>query len=91
MSYNRKYYVKSDEKPRQLADLFIHPRLLLPDLPSVTAPPESVSKILHGHSANLPEFSKNPLVKVFKDQTRLIAIARRIAGTLFHPKVVLGL
>jgi tRNA pseudouridine55 synthase len=29
------------------------------------------------------------LVRVFADQTHLIAIAQQIAGTLFHPKVVL--
>jgi hypothetical protein len=30
-----------------------------------------------------------PLVKVFAGQTQLVCIASRVAGTLFHPKVVL--
>jgi len=70
--------------------LCLHPRLVLPEFPAVTAPPESLARIHHGNSVNLPEFTKAPLVRVFEGQTRLIAIARRIAGTLFHPKVVLG-
>lgn len=69
--------------------LCVHPRLVLPEFPAVTAPPESQARIHHGSSVNLPEFSKAPLVRVFENQTRLIAIAKRIAGTLFHPKVVL--
>jgi tRNA pseudouridine55 synthase len=48
-----------------------------------------LAKIRHGASVNLPEFTRAPLVRVFEGQARLIAIARRIAGTLFHPKVVL--
>jgi len=32
--------------------------------------------------------SRAPLVKVFSGQTELIAIATRIAGTLFHPGIV---
>jgi tRNA pseudouridine55 synthase len=69
--------------------LCLHPRLILPELPAVTAPPEALVKIRHGMSVNLPEFTKASLIRVFENQTRLIAIARRIAGTLFHPKVVL--
>jgi tRNA pseudouridine55 synthase len=38
---------------------------------------------------NLGEFSDASLVKVFSNQTTLVAIVRRIAGTLFQPKVVL--
>jgi tRNA pseudouridine55 synthase len=37
---------------------------------------------------NLPEMSRAPQVKVFHGQRDLIAIATRIAGTLFHPKIV---
>jgi tRNA pseudouridine55 synthase len=70
--------------------LFLHPRLLLPQFPSVSAPPETLARILHGNAANLPEFSSARLVKVFRGQAELLAIAQRIAGTLFHPKVVLG-
>jgi tRNA pseudouridine55 synthase len=39
---------------------------------------------------NLPEFSAASTVKIFEGQRNLIAIGRRIAGTLFQPFVVLG-
>ena len=74
---------------RAVADLFLHPRLVLPEFPAVTAPPEALVKVRHGAAVNLPEFSKASLVRVFEGQTRLIAIAKRVAGTLFQPKVVL--
>lgn len=69
--------------------LFVHPRRLLPDFPSVTADEENVAKIRHGRAVNLPELSRAKQVKVFQGQSELIAIATRVAGTLFHPKVVL--
>ena len=68
--------------------LFIHPRKLVPQLPSVTANEESASLIRTGRSVNLPEMSRAPQVKVFYGQLDLIAIATRIAGTLFHPAIV---
>lgn len=70
--------------------LMLHPRLVLPEFPAVTAPPESLAKIKHGAAVNLPEFSKAPTVRVFAGQRELLAIARRVAGTLFQPKVVLA-
>jgi tRNA pseudouridine55 synthase len=70
-------------------ELFLHPRLVLPEFPAVSAPPESAAKIRHGGAVNLPEFSKAPTVRVFSGQRELLAIARRVAGTLFQPKVVL--
>ena len=39
---------------------------------------------------NLPEFSRAEQVKVFASQAELAAIAKRIAGTLFQPVVVLS-
>jgi tRNA pseudouridine55 synthase len=72
-----------------LDDLFLHPRLVLPEFPAVSAPPESAARIRHGGAVNLPEFSKAPTVRVFSGQRELLAIARRVAGTLFQPKVVL--
>jgi len=39
---------------------------------------------------NLPDFSGAPLVKVFTSPTELLAIVKRIAGTLMQPIVVLG-
>ncbi len=69
--------------------LLIHPRRILPSFPSVTADEANVNRIRHGQAVNLPEMSRAPLVKVFAGQAELIAIASRVAGTLFHPKVVL--
>jgi len=69
--------------------LFIHPRKLLPNFPSVTADEPTVARIRSGRTVNLPELSRARLVKVFSGQRDLIAIATRIAGTLFHPKLVL--
>ena len=70
--------------------LFVHPRKLLPGFPSVTASDEVAARIRHGQAVNLPEFSGAREVKVFQGQKNLIAIATRIAGTLFHPKIVLA-
>ena len=70
-------------------ELFLHPRLVLPEFPAVVASPESAARIRHGGAVNLPEFSKAPIVRVFAGQRELLAIARRVAGTLFQPKVVL--
>ncbi len=39
-----------------------------------------------GRAVNLPEMSRAPQVKVFYGQLDLIAIATRIAGTLFPPR-----
>ena len=66
----------------------MHPRMLLPLLPCVTANDETAALIRHGRAVNLAEFSKAPQVKVFCGQRELIAIAKRIAGTLFHPGIV---
>lgn len=71
-------------------DLFVHPRKILPEFPSVTATDEMAARIRCGRTVNLPELSKAKLVKVFYSQRELIAIASRVAGTLFHPKIVLA-
>ena len=68
--------------------LFVHPRKLVPQFPSVTASEESAALIRSGRAVNLPEMSRAPQVKVFYGQRDLIAIATRIAGTLFHPGIV---
>ncbi len=68
--------------------MLVHPRKLVPQLPSVTANEESVALIRSGRAVNLPEMSRAPQVKVFYGQRDLIAIATRIAGTLFHPSIV---
>jgi tRNA pseudouridine55 synthase len=74
-----------------LDDYFIHPRKLLPDFPSVTADEPTVARIRSGRTINLPDVSRARQVKVFAGQSELIAIATRIAGTLFHPKIVLSI
>ncbi len=68
--------------------ILVHPRTLLPALPSVTADQEAAVKIRHGMPVNLAEFSRAREVKVFSSQRDLIAIATRVAGTLFHPRIV---
>jgi tRNA pseudouridine55 synthase len=68
--------------------LFVHPRQLLPQFPSVTADEATVARIRTGRPINLPELSRARQVKVFQGQRDLIAIATRVAGTLFHPKIV---
>ncbi len=68
--------------------LFVHPRKLVPLLPCVTATEENAAFIRSGRAVNLPEMSRAPQVKVFYGQYDLIAIATRIAGTLFHPGIV---
>jgi tRNA pseudouridine55 synthase len=72
-----------------LQSLCIHPRKLLPNFPSVTADEPTAARIRSGRTINLPNLSRAPQVKVFANQRDLIAIATRVAGTLFHPKIVL--
>jgi tRNA pseudouridine55 synthase len=67
-----------------------HPRTLLPDLPATTADLWIAGRLRNGNAVNLPEFSSAPLAKVFAGQRDLVAIVRRVAGTLFQPIVVLG-
>lgn len=73
-----------------LDDLFVHPRKLLPQLPAVTADEQNAARIRAGRPVNLPELSRARQVKVFAGQRELIAIATRVAGTLFHAKLVLS-
>ncbi len=75
--------------PETLANLFVHPRKLLPNFPSVTADEPTAARIRSGRTVNLPELSRARQVKVFAGQRDLIAIATRVAGTLFHPRIVL--
>jgi tRNA pseudouridine55 synthase len=78
-------------KPEEVeGKLCLHPRRLLPEFPCVMATDEVAGMIRNGRAVNLPELSQSKLVKVFRGQSDLIAIASRVAGTLFHPKIVLG-
>ena len=68
----------------------VHPRALLKEMPSVCGDPMALGRLRNGAQANLPEFSQAELVKVFSGQRDLVAIARRVAGTLFQPVTVMG-
>jgi len=87
-SYTLEQIAKAAEQGR-LEELCVHLRRVLPEIPSVTATEEDVGKIRHGRTVNLPEMSRSRWVKVFAGQSELICLASRVAGTLFHPKVVL--
>lgn len=66
-----------------------HPRTLLPEIPAVSADEQTVGRLRNGMQVNLPEFSRAPLVKIFCGQRDLVAMGRRVVGTLFQPIVVL--
>jgi len=72
-----------------LAARLPHPRTLLPEIPAVTADDQTLARLRNGMQINLPEFTQAPLVKVFHGQRDLVAIGKRIAGTLFQPTIVL--
>ena len=73
-----------------LENLCVHPRALLPEMPAVTGDGQALGRLRNGAQANLPEFSAASLVKVFAGPRELVGIARRVAGTLFQPVVVMG-
>lgn len=77
-------------KPGEIERRLPHPRTLLPEMPSVTVDEQAAGRLRNGMQINLPDFSGAPLIKVFTSQVELIAIAKRIAGTLMQPIVVLG-
>ena len=76
--------------PAEIERRLPHPRTLLPEMPSVTVDDEAAGRLRNGMQINLPDFSGAALVKVFTSPTELLAIAKRIAGTLMQPIVVLG-
>ncbi len=67
-----------------------HPRTLLPEMPCVTVDEQTAGKLRNGLQVNVPDFSQAPLVKIFTSPTDLLAIGKRIAGTLIQPTVVIG-
>jgi len=73
-----------------LEALCVHPRNMLQEMPAVTGDAMALGRLRNGAQANLPEFSSAPLVKVFAGQRELVGIAKRVAGTLFQPVVVMG-
>jgi tRNA pseudouridine55 synthase len=79
-----------NSSPVEIEALLPHPRTLLPEMPAVTVDDQLAGRLRNGMQVNLPDFSQAPLIKVFTTPTDLLAIARRIAGTLMQPIVVLG-
>ncbi len=77
-------------KAGALEAICVHPRTLLPEMPSVTADTTALGRLRNGAQANLPEFSTASLVKVFAGPRELAGIAKRVAGTLFQPVLVMG-
>jgi len=59
-------------------------------MPCVTADETALGKLRNGGQANLAEFSDAAMVKVFAGQRELVAVAKRVAGTLFQPVIVMG-
>ncbi|MDR3735665.1 MAG: tRNA pseudouridine(55) synthase TruB [Acidobacteriaceae bacterium] len=66
-----------------------HLRTLLPEIPAVTVDAETAGRIRNGMAVNVPEYSTSERVKIFTNMTDLLAIGKRIAGTLVHPEIVL--
>jgi len=76
--------------PAEIEARLPHPRSILPELPSVVVDEQTAGRIRNGMQVNVPEFSQAPLMKVFVGPRDLLAIARRVAGTLVKPEIVLG-
>ena len=77
-------------QPGAIEQRLPHPRTLLPEMPSVTVDEQVAGRLRNGMQVNLPDFSGAALVKVFTSPVDLLCIAKRIAGTLMQPIVVLG-
>ena len=73
-----------------LAGLLPHPRTLLPEIPNVTVDDKLAGRLRNGMQVNLPDFSQSAMVKVFTSPRDLLGIARRVAGTLMQPIVILS-
>ena len=76
--------------PSAIEALLPHPRTLLSEMPNVTVDEQTAGRLRNGMQVNLPEFSGATLVKIFTSPTDLLAIGKRIAGTLMQPTVVIG-
>ena len=76
--------------PAEIESRLPHPRAMLPDLPAVIVDELTAGRIRNGMQVNVQELSSAPLIKVFSGPRDLLCIARRIAGTLVQPVVVLG-
>jgi tRNA pseudouridine55 synthase len=76
--------------PAEIQVRLPHPRTMLPELPSVIVDELTAGRIRNGMQVNVQELSAAPLIKIFSGPRDLLCIARRIAGTLVQPVVVLG-
>jgi tRNA pseudouridine55 synthase len=76
--------------PAEIEARALHARTLLPEMPSVTIDAETAGRIRNGMQVNVPEFSSAPLIKVFEGPRDLLCIAKRVAGSLVQPIVVMG-
>lgn len=70
--------------------LLLHPRLVLEEMPAVTADESAQTRLRNGMAVNLPEFSQAPLVRIFGAGHQLLGIGKRVAGTLIQPMVNLA-
>jgi tRNA pseudouridine55 synthase len=76
--------------PAEVEARLPHPRSLLPEMPSVSVDEQTAGRIRNGMQVNVPEFSGAQMVKVFAGPRELLCVAKRVAGTLMQPVVVMG-
>lgn len=74
----------------QIGERLPHPRSMLPEMPSVIVDEATAGRLRNGMQVNVQELSSAPMLKIFSGPSDLLCIARRIAGTLVQPTVVLG-
>ncbi len=74
----------------EIGERLIHARSLLPEMPAVIVDEAIAGRIRNGMQVNVPDFSRAPLVKLFTTPSDLLAIGKRVAGTLVQPTVVIG-
>ena len=77
-------------RPEEVGARLPHPRSLLVEMPSVTVDEQTAGRIRNGMQVNVPEFSGAQMVKVFSGPRELLCVAKRVAGTLMQPVVVMG-
>ena len=77
-------------RPEEVGARLPHPRSLLVEMPSVTVDEQTAGRIRNGMQVNVPEFSAAQMVKVFSGPRELLCVAKRVAGTLMQPVVVMG-
>jgi tRNA pseudouridine55 synthase len=63
---------------------------VLPDFPMVRVDAGKQERLRNGMQMNLPDFSDAPLIRIFSEEGEIVAIGKRLAGTLFAPQTVLA-